>query len=448
MEHQPSKRRKLEIMEEPNCIEMNTKITDINIDCLEKIFKHLGLVDLLNVADSNSYLKIAAEMVYSSKFDRVQITNMKLCQKRTMFDSENCSDIKVSDLKISLQLLRCFGHLIKKLEINLQEFKCCSVSFNHLTTYINEYSCALTDIGFIKNYHLQLELDGALDKLMKPFPSVKNVHIDGFRCKENFLTKLFPKMRKLCVSISNEHIEFIAHHFPHLKNLSITLNRIYVSNPICHRIVPHINSVLSLNQQIRTLDVSFFLDNAFLQAISQLQFLETLTFAQAPVNFFNFSGHFKNLKILKFICDIERTESKSEEMPSFEQLEEIHVTGYEYDQFSDDFYQFIGQNTSIVKFRVCFFNFIMDTQKLSIALPMLKEIYLDCNFYGFYDPADFIAAFKSLEKYSFRIGADTFADKELRILHTRLLNKWHATVCGSELFNSDILTLNKKFEIF
>lgn len=40
------------------------KITDINQFCLELIFTHLDLVDLLNVADSNKYLKFATHIPF------------------------------------------------------------------------------------------------------------------------------------------------------------------------------------------------------------------------------------------------------------------------------------------------------------------------------------------------------------------------------------------------
>ena len=36
-----------------------TNITDVNQYCLEQIFMHLNLEDLVNVADSNKYLKLA-----------------------------------------------------------------------------------------------------------------------------------------------------------------------------------------------------------------------------------------------------------------------------------------------------------------------------------------------------------------------------------------------------
>lgn len=49
-----SKRKKREEVVEPNESEAGEemKITDLNADCLEHIFKYLSFKDLLNVADS------------------------------------------------------------------------------------------------------------------------------------------------------------------------------------------------------------------------------------------------------------------------------------------------------------------------------------------------------------------------------------------------------------
>lgn len=45
-----------------------TKITDINQLCLEHIFTHLDLNDLLNVADKNKYLKQATYIAFTRKY--------------------------------------------------------------------------------------------------------------------------------------------------------------------------------------------------------------------------------------------------------------------------------------------------------------------------------------------------------------------------------------------
>lgn len=44
------------------------KITNLNSDCMELIFEHLELNDLLNIADSNKHFYGAACQVYRRKY--------------------------------------------------------------------------------------------------------------------------------------------------------------------------------------------------------------------------------------------------------------------------------------------------------------------------------------------------------------------------------------------
>ena len=46
----------------------DTKITDVNVDCLEHIFGHLELSDLLNFANANKQLKAASEPIFFRKY--------------------------------------------------------------------------------------------------------------------------------------------------------------------------------------------------------------------------------------------------------------------------------------------------------------------------------------------------------------------------------------------
>lgn len=47
---------------------VKTSINDVNIDCLEEIFKYLKLKDLLNIADSSKRLRRAASFIFSSTY--------------------------------------------------------------------------------------------------------------------------------------------------------------------------------------------------------------------------------------------------------------------------------------------------------------------------------------------------------------------------------------------
>lgn len=45
-----------------------TKITDLNVDCMELVFKHLEFNDLVNISDSSKQFNSAVCRVYKNKY--------------------------------------------------------------------------------------------------------------------------------------------------------------------------------------------------------------------------------------------------------------------------------------------------------------------------------------------------------------------------------------------
>lgn len=63
-------------MENSNQVTMgnqNTKITDLNCDCLENIFKYLEFDDLLNIADSSQQFYNAVCLVYKKEYANKEV---------------------------------------------------------------------------------------------------------------------------------------------------------------------------------------------------------------------------------------------------------------------------------------------------------------------------------------------------------------------------------------
>lgn len=61
----------------PATPEQPTKCTDLNDDCLQKIFEHLNLIELFNVAVANEWLRPAAGIVYKRKFGMKKVEMYK-----------------------------------------------------------------------------------------------------------------------------------------------------------------------------------------------------------------------------------------------------------------------------------------------------------------------------------------------------------------------------------
>lgn len=147
------------------------KITELGIDCLEKIFRNVCVADLLNLADSNKDLGRAAELTFALQHGKksVEIGGLGSCPK-VWYVCEDIQVIHTTFTKRTLQMLRCFGHLISKLEINIAKryFEPSCVSFDSLIAYVEEFCMeslsAFTILG---------EPGGVLNCFVKPFVNVE-----------------------------------------------------------------------------------------------------------------------------------------------------------------------------------------------------------------------------------------------------------------------------------
>lgn len=64
----PNKYKINDVCEQQFDLVENTKITNLNTDCMEIVFEHLDFHDLLNVADSCKQFYCAASRVYKRKY--------------------------------------------------------------------------------------------------------------------------------------------------------------------------------------------------------------------------------------------------------------------------------------------------------------------------------------------------------------------------------------------
>lgn len=189
------------------------KIIDLNDDCLEKIFGHLNLRQLFNVAVSNEWLRPAACSVYHRKFGtKTVVINIVSKARKGAYPDESVHIITLDDLKTSLQFLRVFGPVITIMEMRY------SLRLNCIDYQINEF-CAesLVNISFYRKW----DIFG----FQKPFTKVKNVRIvDGnINYQLPSFVDWFPNLRRLNlhnVRLDNRYTQA----FRHLVHLSIEIN--------------------------------------------------------------------------------------------------------------------------------------------------------------------------------------------------------------------------------
>lgn len=353
------------------------KLTDVNTDCLVRIFEYLRLDDLLNIAHTNKELKTAADLTFVSSFKKERIY-LDMLQKRTktgrkriptrshILESKDSNPdgehYRIEDLQTSLRLLRCFGHLIDRISIHLPDYS------EHVVPYLTQF-CAdsLKDIEFVGASKAFYE-----DFYQKPFLNVETVRYvyPSYLKKFNQFMEFFPKMSYLGLykySIKSTCVNNFT--FPHLSHLSIKIND---AQPF-----------LQNNPQLRSLRVECWGDSAEIRKsienatayFDQLENLEFIKFSPETLRF-DKQFYLKNLKRLTLNF---HSNDPLPEIPFIcIQLEELEINAKSF-PLSDEIIDSITKHPTITK--LC-----IDSERISEkfveekrmkvlkSLPLLKEV--------------------------------------------------------------------------
>lgn len=396
------------------CPTPRVKITDINIDCLEVVFKYLSIVDLLSIADSNKFLRNAAELVFILKYGKKRVDIFDLNSVRPEI-STGMHTIEISGLKSSLQIIRCFGKFISKLKVS------CSladienhISFNRLMTYISE-NCteSLTEIGLFDC------LEGSLKNLI-PFPKVEKVCTDISDLSGSALNFLFPNMRYLQFSVFC-HANFTSFdiHYPHLEHMEI------IVRGLCMIKYPgtalQVNSILQLNPKLQSLYVPSSFCSYLPNISNSLPNVKNfgLHLSSTHPSYGGKSLHLENVSNFHL-----STDSEFLLLPFvFKLLREFTLDTY-YFRSNEEFYTFIRENPSIEKITILSFykpETKMNIPRMAKILPSTKEIHFRNCYFTSDEVIEFVNLFKSLEHFSFGLKYQSEFDS----LKSRLGNGWH-----------------------
>lgn len=272
----------------------------------------------------------------------------------------NPVSLYIWSLKVSLQILRCFGHLKSRLRITglrthryfydqgrRPELSHEEKSLARIFTYIHQY-CAETLNEFnagtfnINEFYLE-----------NPLLNVESLSIDGSRIKKDWLSRMFPKLRALTVRQIGLNLIGIENHFPNLERLEIYCD--------CHNFNSKHNiqlfNVLSLNPQLHVLRIPFYDDANLFRFISQkMPHLKELSFVQCfqiDQCFKKYSGptyDLKNLRSFGISC-FGFTNRERIPIPfSFgSELEELHIESFSVLNCEQQFVEFVQKYRSICK---------------------------------------------------------------------------------------------------
>lgn len=399
------------------------KITDIGIDCLEKVFEFLDLYDLLNVADSSKEFKSCADFIFTSKYGHSFLLS-------TLGKFRNTSG---PNFKTILQLLRCFGHLITHIDIFQLSFmiKKSEQIIDYLNRYCAQSATHVEVHGFAGRTLPFMEL---VENHLKPFPNVKTVRFGSPLLHDDFLVRCFPNVEYLhCIGcngrnpVSDISDIFGSNHYPRM----IRLKLIYEIglNPGSIPVFEHLEATLRLNPQLQHLDLDYFryIPNHFFPNFNFMQVLQkaseyltqllSMSFSGCIDAMLNFDGgavHFGSLKQLKMAIDCEwHSENHLDfgfRLPKIplicDKLEVLTITLQRHN--IDEFYSFIEKHPLIktleiktAKVRINVPDGRIDKLRVAAALPLLNEFTLTFHVSTIEDVNSYLTEFKSLEKFSF-----------------------------------------------
>lgn len=229
-----NRRKSQRVLSTQKSSEHDTKIIDLNDDCLVKVFGYMDVQNLYHVAVANEWLRPAANEVYKRRFGdaMVVLQGCEIIRPNTRANIRNDSAnksfvpkfndktnlITVRGMKECLLYLRCLGESIRHLLIDFRGSDANKKQYGRVYRYINDY-CANTLMSFS---FFSMQKDTTIQQFQKSFVNVKEVRIYG-----NCLVQLQPSFVEWFPSLCNLKLIDIMEYgavtkpFHQLENLTI-----------------------------------------------------------------------------------------------------------------------------------------------------------------------------------------------------------------------------------
>lgn len=171
--------------------------------------------------------------------------------------------LQIEDVRMTLQILRCFGHMITKisLQFDFHEDQVPYKGHLYILNYMNEYC---TDSLIKLSMHT---VCAHIDSLKKPFLNVEEIEITTFAYVHRF-NKLFPRVRRLIFQWIGNVTPCLSKYFPHLKHVEMILG-------ICSDKTDRAGfaGLLRSNPQLRSL---IYIDNNPRFIVSMQKYLQSI----------------------------------------------------------------------------------------------------------------------------------------------------------------------------
>lgn len=266
-------------------------LSDLDPYCLEKVFNHLYLRDLMNVAETCEYFNQIAANIYKRRYSQQEIN----VNTRDIYIDYRKDVLVISELE---RFLSIFGSLITKIHIHYGRQNDKKKSFHHcLPSIFSRNSMKslkyIRLVGFPKDCFIMF---------IGPLPSVHEVHFKNCFLDDNitFLSSIFPNMQRLSLTRCRfSEQNQIAKHYPHLIHLELEL----VAGST---LKSELKSLIHLNPQLEVLS----LENDCKQSVDwrvigiiaeKLKQLHTFNLSYYSLRPKKSHFHFKNVKSFSYI---------------------------------------------------------------------------------------------------------------------------------------------------
>lgn len=250
-----------------------TRLLDLNGDVLHLIFKHLELVELMNIAEVDAILGGFARNEFRRKYQEYRIDilghDIYARTRGALTVDHRRKVIELGDYDVKLNILENFLTGIKKLRIDNR-----FIEGNELITMnklVNKFGAE-----FLTHLNLGNTNNDALKQYQKPFKCVEDLFciIDISGTARNMLpfNILFPRLRRLSLTLySGDDFSFIDCTFSELEYLDITVSETSWKQRA------QIERMIQKNGHIKSIEIKNFPDNYIKTIAELLPNLENLT---------------------------------------------------------------------------------------------------------------------------------------------------------------------------
>lgn len=400
----PTKRLKQTSNDERGEEEGSLNLTALNDYCLESIFEHLSVSDLINVAGTNkrftSEVILAAKRLFRVLTVEISPASISMVNKRGSMEIIDEIPFEKHSLSTVSTFLKTFGAFIPKLAIT------------HQFDFGESHERFQREVeAFLFKYCNKTLIELTLDEMRSDYNIMKNIHqsFDAVQCLSirggclvafGPLNRWFPALRALKIySNGIDSFESICCEFPNLHTL--TLRHVDFLDWGNIEKVLHFNPTISeLSIRSDHLIPGIELEDDFCEFVDQM--LPHLQHLELPTDF-NELNHF-NSKVIKNITTL-----TSDRIPlyAFQQLQHLQLSiGIQYShQTVDQMVEFVCNNPQLTYLTVtsddvCEYPLSRaEISRIGQCLPKLTEVTFDSDFITADGTAQILAVCKAMKKF-------------------------------------------------